>query len=139
MEPLWKVKGFEQHMERMCSRLRFSQENEQNSDTDMYMPPLVLVRTLFFFFFFLFFFLVVSSLSSFIFFPLSFCLLSPCHVALVLCLVCVSVLCVMLCVVWCVRSKRLPCLDLKRLRVYRHHAHMCFNMCAWCRHTRGRF
>ena len=20
-----------------------------------------------------------------------------------------------------------------------HHAHMCFNMCAWCRHTRGRF
>ena len=27
----------------------------------------------------------------------------------------------------------------KRLRVCRHPAHMCFNMCAWCRHTRGRF
>ena len=37
--------------------------------------------------------------------------------------------------------------DEKRYRVYvqsvpvcfRHHAHMCFNMCAWCRYTRGRF
>ena len=28
---------------------------------------------------------------------------------------------------------------LKRHRVCRHHAHMCFNMCAWCRYTRGRF
>ena len=27
----------------------------------------------------------------------------------------------------------------KRLRVCWHPAHMCFNMCAWCRHTRGRF
>ena len=24
-------------------------------------------------------------------------------------------------------------------RLYGHHAHMCFNMCAWCRYTRGRF
>ena len=32
-----------------------------------------------------------------------------------------------------------PCVRSKRLRVYRHHAHMCLNMCAWCRHTRGRF
>ena len=30
-------------------------------------------------------------------------------------------------------------MDSKRPRVYRHHTHMCFNMCAWCRHTRGRF
>ena len=32
-----------------------------------------------------------------------------------------------------------PCVHSKRPRVYRHHAHMCFNMCAWCRHTRRRF
>ena len=25
------------------------------------------------------------------------------------------------------------------LRVYRHHAHMLKHMCAWCRHTQGRF
>ena len=31
-----------------------------------------------------------------------------------------------------------PCVRPKRLRVCRHHAHMCFNMCAWCRYTRGR-
>ena len=29
------------------------------------------------------------------------------------------------------RSNTSPCEN-------RHHAHMCFNMCAWCRHTRGR-
>ena len=32
-----------------------------------------------------------------------------------------------------------PCVGPKRLRVCRHPAHMCFNMCAWCWHTRGRF
>ena len=32
-----------------------------------------------------------------------------------------------------------PCVRSKRPRVYRHHAHTCFNMCAWCRYTRGRF
>ena len=32
-----------------------------------------------------------------------------------------------------------PCVRPKRLRVCRHHAHVCFNMCAGCRHTRGRF
>ena len=32
-----------------------------------------------------------------------------------------------------------PCVHLKRPRVCRHHAHMCFNMCACCRYTRGRF
>ena len=34
---------------------------------------------------------------------------------------------------------RSPCVDSKRLRVYRHHAHMLFSMWAWCRYTRGRF
>ena len=37
------------------------------------------------------------------------------------------------------RLKKKPCVDSKRLRVYRHHAHMCYHMCAWCRHTRRRF
>ena len=32
-----------------------------------------------------------------------------------------------------------PCVRSKRPRVYRHHAHMCFNMFARCRHTRRRF
>ena len=32
-----------------------------------------------------------------------------------------------------------PCVHSKRPRVCRHHAHMCFNMCAWCRYTRERF
>ena len=39
----------------------------------------------------------------------------------------------------CVASKTLPCARSKRLRVYRHHAHMLQHMCAWCRHTRVRF
>ena len=59
---------------------------------------------------------------------------------------CVVVCCC--CVSWCgvcavcvvVRHwKKPPCVRSKRPRVYRHHAPMCFNMCAWCRHTRGRF
>ena len=32
-----------------------------------------------------------------------------------------------------------PCVHSKRPRVCRQHAHMLFNMCAWCRCTRGRF
>ena len=32
-----------------------------------------------------------------------------------------------------------PCVRSKRPRVHRHHAHMFQHMCAWCRHTRGRF
>ena len=36
-------------------------------------------------------------------------------------------------------SKKPPCVDSKRPRVYRHHAHMCYHMCAWYRYTRGRF
>ena len=35
--------------------------------------------------------------------------------------------------------KTSPCVRSKRPRVYRHHAHMLKHMCAWCRHTRGRF
>ena len=37
------------------------------------------------------------------------------------------------------RFKTSPCVGSKRLRVYRQHAHMFQHMCAWCRHTRGRF
>ena len=32
-----------------------------------------------------------------------------------------------------------PCGRSQRRRVCRHHANMCFNMCAWCWYTRGRF
>ena len=39
----------------------------------------------------------------------------------------------------CVCTKRTPCVDSKRFRVYRHHAHMWKQMCAWCWYTRGRF
>ena len=31
------------------------------------------------------------------------------------------------------------CVRSKRPRVCRDHAHTCFDMCAWCRYTRGRF
>ena len=64
----------------------------------------------------------------------------------------VVVCCVSLCVVVVVErrvcctlktsvcpSKTPPCVCSKRLRVYRHHAHMLKHMCAWCRYTRGRF
>ena len=36
-------------------------------------------------------------------------------------------------------AEKPPCVDAKRPRVYRHHAHMCYHMCAWCRYTRKRF
>ena len=79
-------------------------------------------------------------------------LVRPDHAVFVLvwvwwcCVVC-CVLCVvvLVCVVWhaekfpCVDLKRPPCVHSKRPRVYRHHVHMCFNMCAWCRHTRRCF
>ena len=90
----------------------FSREkNEENSDTDMYMPPLVHVRTLFF----LFLLRLVSSLSSFVIFPLSF------SVCLPMMLRWCCVWCVCVCVCWererpCARSKSLPCLDSKRPR-----------------------
>ena len=91
--------------------------------------------------------------------------LSPCDVAC--CVVCdvvcgsahvvsvvVSVVCVVVavvvvvvCVCVCgvhaekhrVSTQHVPCVRSKRPRVCRQHAHMCFNMCACCRHTRGRF
>ena len=57
--------------------------------------------------------------------------LSPCDVALVLSLVwCV-------CVCWERRGDR--GVRSKRPRVYRQHVDLCFNMCARCRYTRGRF
>ena len=59
--------------------------------------------------------------------------------------VCVSV-CGVVCAVWCgtlkppvCRLKTPPCVHSKRARVCRQHAYTLFNMCAWCRHTRGRF
>ena len=60
---------------------------------------------------------------------------------------CVCAVCVCVCVVcgvcgvcvWCGTQKKPPCVDSKRPRVYRYHTHMCYHMCAWCRHTRGRF
>ena len=33
----------------------------------------------------------------------------------------------------------LPCVRSKRSRVYQQHAHLLKHICAWCRHTRGRF
>ena len=56
--------------------------------------------------------------------------------------------CVVWCGVWCVvwhaenpvcRLKTPPCEHSKRPRVCRQHAHMHFNMCAWCRHRQRRF
>ena len=52
-----------------------------------------------------------------------------------------------MCGVWCGSTQHVPvcplntspCVRSNRARVYRYHAHMCFNMCAWCQHTRGRF
>ena len=86
-------------------------------------------------FFFFFFFSLSSSLFS-----LSFCFLSPCVGG-----VCVVVWCGVVCAVWCgtlktpcVDSTTPPCVDSKRPRVCRQHAHMLKNMCACCRHTRGR-
>ena len=35
--------------------------------------------------------------------------------------------------------KTSPCVRSKRRHAFGHHAHMCFNMCAWCRYTRGHF
>ena len=56
--------------------------------------------------------------------------------------VCACFLCVCVCVSVCVtpvcRFKTPPCVPTKRPCVCRHHAHTCFNMCAWCQYTRGR-
>ena len=45
----------------------------------------------------------------------------------------------MLCVRCGVARWQPPCVHSKRPRACRQHAHMLFNMCACCRHTRGRF
>ena len=43
------------------------------------------------------------------------------------------------CIPVCMYKKIPPCVDSKRPRVYRHHAHMLKHMCVWCGHTRRRF
>ena len=48
------------------------------------------------------------------------------------------------CVVYTLENSVCPfntssCVRLRRRRVCRHHANMCFNMCAWCWYTRRRF
>ena len=108
--------------------------------------------------------LVLSRPSSFIFScllvlsSLFLCLSLSLSLCLSLCLCLRVMLCVVLCGAcrwswrcwwsWCVcvclrvlrhRLKTPPCVHSERLRVYQHHAHMCFNMSAWCRYTRGRF
>ena len=107
----------------------------------------------------------LSSSRSFSFLVFSFLVLSPflglsLSVSLFVFL-CGVVCCVVLCVSlwsWCVfgvcvcvlrhaekvknpyvASKTPPCVHARHPRVCRHHAHMCFNMCAWSRYTRGRF
>ena len=65
-----------------------------------------------------------------------------------LCVLCVAVcvaVCVSVCVVWCGvcrvvwHAENLRVYIQKRPRACRQHAHMLFNMCAWCPYTRGRF
>ena len=81
-------------------------------------------------------FLCLLPLSSF-----SVFFLSPCDVVLCVCV------CVFACIAarWkkvknpCVDSKTPPRVHSKRSHVCQHHAHMCFNVCAWCWYTRGRF
>ena len=81
------------------------------------------------------------SLSLSLSVSLCFCLfslsLSLCFcLSLSLCLSvsvwCCVLWCCVVCVVWCVArlgtQKKPPCVDAKRPRVYRHHAHMCYHM-----------
>ena len=61
--------------------------------------------------------------------------------------VCCCVLVCVVCAVWCVACDTMknsvcplntsPCVRSKRPRVYRHHAHTCFNMCARGARTHG--
>ena len=108
---------------------------------------------------FSFLFLSCLVLSLFLCFSLSLSVsvslsLSPCGgvcvvwcvVSCGLCAVCCACWCGCCCCVWCVvvfgvwcgTQKKPPCVDSKRPRVYRHHAHMCQNMRAWFRYTRVR-
>ena len=66
------------------------------------------------------------------------CVVCACAVVCV-CGVCVCLWCVVVFGVWCGTQKKPPCVNSKRPRVYRHHAHMCYHMRAWCRYTEGRF
>ena len=105
----------------------------------------------------LLFHLLFSLFSPFLFSSLLFSLFSflslssfsslSLSIFLCLCLrvlvVCVSsCVCVVLCSVVCAVCRdtlKTPCVDSKRPRVCRQHAHMLFSMWAWCRYTRGRF
>ena len=71
-----------------------------------------------------------------------FLCLCPCVSCVCMFSVCVCVCaCVCVCVYVCVFVSvcNPPCVRSTRPRICRQHAHMCFNMCAWCRHTRRRF
>ena len=96
-------------------------------------------------------FLVLSSLSLSLFLCLSLSL-SPCGVVFCGVVWCVWCVCVWLCVCVCVcchtlkKCGKKPCVYvqnallvcIQNVPVYAGtHAHMCFNMCAWCRYTRG--
>ena len=60
-----------------------------------------------------------------------------CRVVVVV--VCVAVVVVVVVVV-CRDTLKNPRVYIqKRRRVYRHHAHMCYHMRAWCQQTRGTF
>ena len=61
-------------------------------------------------------------------------------VCVVRCAVCVCLCLCLVCGCWCVmwHAEKPPCVDSKRLRVYRQHARMCLNMRACCRFTRRR-
>ena len=104
----------------------------------------------FLFFSFLFFSCLVLSCLLFSFLVLSclsfsvsvWCCVVLCGVVLCCVVLCGVVLCCVCGVVWCgvwLGTQKKPCVDSKRPRVYRHHAHMWYHLCAWCRYTRGRF
>ena len=95
----------------------------------------------------LFSFLVLSSLFFSLSVSLCLSLFLSVSVSVSLCLSpCGVVCCGAVCVTVCTFKnasvctfKTPPCVRSKRLRVYRHHARMCYHMRAWCRYTRGRF
>ena len=109
-----------------------------------------------------FFSFILLFILSFVFSSLSLSFSSVFFLCLCLRVMWYVSLCVVVCfVVWCVvcvcvvrcgacrvvwhaenpvsRLKTPPCVHSKRPRVCRQHAHMLFNMCAWCRYTRRRF
>ena len=80
-----------------------------------------------------------SCLSSCIF-CLAFFLrrvsVSVCYCGVLLCCWCCVLGVVSL---WWCDTLKTPCVRSKCPHECRLHAHMCFNICAWCLHTRGRF